>query len=70
MSKKNRSWKQWLGIGLAVFFGLAIIGAIFGEDTPDSTPESTEETATSSAVSEELTTSTSEEPAELSLIHI
>lgn len=62
MSKKKRSWKQWLGIGLAVFFGLAIIGAIFGEDTPDSTPESTEETATSSAVSEEPATSTSEEP--------
>ena len=64
MSKKKRSWKQWLGIGLAVFFGLAIIGAIFGEDTPETTPEATEETATSTAVSEELTTSTSEEPAE------
>ena len=62
MSKKKRSWKQWLGIGLAVFFGLAIIGAIFGEDTPETTPEATEETTTSSAVSEEPTTSTSEEP--------
>lgn len=62
MSKKKRSWKQWLGIGLAVFFGFAIIGAIFGEDTPETTPEAAEETTTSSAVSEEPTTSTSEEP--------